>query len=1081
VANPLWIFHERFKLSIGYITHRHPGYGSSAGCHPELAEGLFSAATHKHSHNSLTLPNSPLGLGAKLKKMRKLLLLAMLCPFLSMCQPITVKGKIINEQGEPVAGATITIKPVNSLSSVVNQLSSDPKGKFTAPNMRLNDTLIVTAVGYETAFETLDYTSRNQITIILKRKTAALDDVVVIAYGTTTRRLATGSISSLSAEQISRQPVSNPLSALQGRIPGLEISQTNGLPGAAIKIQLRGRTAIDPGLSAADPLIIIDGVPFALGNSFLGTLSSAAGNPGTAAARAGGLSPLNMIDPASIQSIEVLKDADATAIYGSRGAAGVILITTKKAAAGASRGSASFYTGFGRPARMVRLLSPAQYRTMRYEALANDGLTPSVSNAPDLLLWDSTRNTNFQDLLLGKTARNTDAQLSLSGGNARTQFLLGTGYHHESTVFPGNLGNRRASVHLSLQHQPLSGRYGLSLTAAFSGGKNNIIARDLSAAAVLPPNFPSLFDDQGNLKWSERGVNFSTLGLDNPMAYLLQRYSLKSDNLLANAQLWFMPFSGFTIRTSLGYNTLFTDEVSLRPKASLNPQSSAGGAASFSNGNTRSYILEPQLAYKAAWGSGKLDVLAGASLQDALFKSLGTEAEGYTSDLLLGSVEAAASVTSSNSLTQYRYAALFGRINYNWKEKYIINLSGRRDGSSRFGPGRQLASFGAVGAAWIFSSEKWGHRLSLLSFGKLRASYGSSGNDQIGDYKYLDSWTATNSPYNGLAGLRPSRLFNPGYSWQVSRKLEAALDLGFFSNRLLLSAAWYRNRSSNQLVNYPLPVQTGFTSIVLNLPALVQNTGLEISVTSKNIEARNLSWSSSFTVSVPRNKLVSFPGLASSSYANNYVEGEPLTVIYRYKFLGVDPATGVYSFLDPNGDSILNNSDRVVLGSLSPKFYGGFGNDISYRSWVFSCFFEFRKTLGLNYLASLTGSNIPGFAPLNQPVAVWERWQHPGDAAAVQRFIGKSGNPAYTAAASYMPASNGVYSDASFIRLKNISLAYELPGAWLQKRGLQNARLYINAQNLLTFTRYKGADPETQNFLTLPPMRTIVAGFQLTF
>ena len=445
----------------------------------------------------------------------------------------------------------------------------------------------------------------------------------------------------------------------------------------------------------------------------------------------------------------------------------------------------------------------------------------------------------------------------------------------------------------------------------------------------------------------------------------------------------------------------------------------------------------------------------------------------------------AASGTSTSSLhTQYRYGALFGRFNYTYDNKYVVNLTGRRDGSSRFGPANEFASFGAAGLAWIISKEQFFQKkLPFLSFGKLRVSYGSSGNDAIGDYKYLDTWTATNLPYQGVAGLRPTGLFNSQYGWEINKKLEAALETGFLNDRIQLTISWYRNRSSNQLVSYKLPSQTGFSSIIENLPALIQNKGWEFEFNTINIKSSAFSWTTSFVFSIPQNRLLSFPGLSTSSYKSNYQVGSPLNIATGFKILGVDPKTGIYQFVANDGS--INNLPAypedifVGIAKLDPKFYGGIKNTINYKTLSFQFFFEFRKQTGFSYF--FMNSANPGIA-YNQPVLVLNRWQKPGDKTEIEQFSQSYSNPAYLAYlyANAYGASNAI-TDASFIRLKNISLSYEMPGKLTKKAGLSNVTINLQAQNLFLITKYKGTDPETQAYSYLPPLKTIVGGIKITF
>lgn len=987
---------------------------------------------------------------------------------------IDVTGEVMDEEGKPLQGVTVMDK--RSSKTTI----TDERGEFILHEINEDAVLVFSFIGRETV--ELPVTGKTRLSVRMNMVSKTLDETIIQAYGTTTRRLNTGDIVKVSGEEIERQPVSNPLAALQGRVPGMLITQTSGVPGSAFKVEIRGRTSLDMSLSKNDPLFIIDGMPFGAGNNNLNQLVSAANNPRSITQ--GGLSPLNFINPRDIESIEVLKDADATAIYGSRGANGVVIITTKKGKGGKTKCEVNVYRGYSTVIRTMPMLSTKDYLEIRREAFANDGIAPSsvpgqVGYAPDLLVWDTTRYTDWKKFLIGGTAKTTDVQLSISGGNSNTQFFLGSGYHHETTVFPGDLGAGRTSFHFSLNHSSPDNRFNALVLSYLSISQDNLNVRDMSFYINLPPDFPSLYEPGGNLKFRESGVAFSSLNLDNPLSYLLRKYSGRNEGLNENVQLSYKILKSLVVKTNLGYNSILFDETSANPTTSIDPLSSELASSNFATSMVRSWTAEPQIEYTASIGNGKLDALLGSTWQEQKNSANQIYATGYTSDLLLYSLNAASAVSATNQSSQYNYCSVFGRLNYNWQDKYIINLSARRDGSSRFGTGKRFGNFGAVGAAWLFSREHFlQSALPFISYGKLRASYGTTGNDQIGNYIYLDTWSPTTYPYQGVSGLTETRLFNPDYSWEVNRKTEAALEMAFLNNRLSLSVAFYNNRSSNQLTFYKLPVQSGFNSIIKNLPALVQNQGWEFVLGSQNINTKKIRWTTDINLTIPKSKLVSFPGLASSSYASIYVEGQSLNLIYKYQYLGVDPNTGIYMFNDVNKDGVLNGADRLVLGDLSPEFYGGLQNSLNYKNFQLDFLFEFKKQLGKNYYYDQS-SSIPGFIG-NQPQIVKNRWQTPGDRTDIMKLISKPGGPVYVAIVGTMLNSDGIYSDASFVRLKNLSLSFDVPAKWMKRIHMASGRIYLQGQNLFTITDYLGADPETQSIYVLPPLRAITAGIQLT-
>src|SRR5690606_36172335 len=420
------------------------------------------------------------------------------------------------------------------------------------------------------------------------------------------------------------------------------------------------------------------------------------------------------------------------------------------------------------------------------------------------------------------------SQLAVSGGSKTTSFRLAGGFRHETTVFPGDLADRRGSVQMNLNHIAPDGRFSMGVTANYSNDRNNLIPLDLTGSIFTPPNAP-LDDDAGELVWSENGASFS-----NPMANLHRSFLTVTDNTIGNIRLGYRLLPGLRFKMNMGYTNTQVDETRVSRLKAYNPASNrASGTSRFGLHRVKSWIAEPQLNYEITIGGGKGEILLGGSWQQEVREGSDIEASNFSNDALLFSPEGASTIETSSAYSQYRYQSVFGRFHYDYNGKYLLNLTGRRDGSSRFGPDRRYANFGAIGVAWIFSQEQLiRDQLSFLSFGKLRGSYGLTGNDKIGDYRYLESYGNTRYPYEGISGLVPLRLFNPDYGWETNRKLEAALELGFANDRIVLSAAWFRNRSDNQLLNYTLPVQTGFSGITRNFPALVQNSGWELEWTA---------------------------------------------------------------------------------------------------------------------------------------------------------------------------------------------------------------------------------------------------------
>ena len=962
-------------------------------------------------------------------------------------QQHTITGTVTDEKGGPLPGVSVKIKE-GTVAAM-----TDASGTFRIQASR-TETLVFSYIGYiSTERKVVD---EQPIDVTLKSAVGTLDAVVVIGYGTTTKRNNTGSVTTISAKEIANQPVTDPLAALQGRVAGLDISAVTGYPGSGYSVHLRGQNSISSG---NDPLYIVDGIPF-----ISESLSQFTGANGSQ-------SPLSSINPSDIEQIDILKDADATAIYGSRGANGVILITTKKGRAGKPQITANIYRGISAVNKKVDMLNTPQYLDLRREAFKNDAVTPTQLNAPDLLLWDQSLNQDWQEKLVGKSAPLTQAELSLRGGSEQTNFILSGTVRDEKTVLPGDLGYKRGALNFSLNHKSLDEKFKVTSSVKYTADENNTLPTDVTSFFNLAPNYP-IYDPAGNYYW------FSNE--QNPYAYLERTSLSKTNNLFINTAVSYQIIPGLNAKVSGGINKMDLKQTQTFPKLSFDPATYTGSTANYGNSNLNSYIVEPQLDYTLKLGKGNLSALAGGTWQHSVTEGESIIGSGYASDEQLENIKAATLITArSYTYTKYRYTSVFGRLTYNWDEKYIINGTFRRDGSSRFGPDKQFGNFGAVGAAWLFSSESFvKDKLSFLSFGKLRASYGTVGNDQIGNYQYLDSWSSTSYPYGGVSGLAPSRFPNPDYSWEVNKKLEAGLDLGFLGDRLLVTANFYRNRSGNQLIGYTLSSQSGFSEYTANLPAVVQNKGFEFELNSVNIRSNNFTWSTSANLSIAKTKLLKYPDLENSSNATTYVIGQPLNIVKGFDYLGIDQQTGVPLFRDVNGDGVITDpADMVVIGNTTPKFYGGLSNSLSYKNFTFDFLFQFVKQEGpgLNYGYQSYSLGLIK----NKDVSALDRWQQPGDEADIPGASATAGKAIYNAYQNQYRLSSANWVDASFIRLKNVSIKYNF-ASMLKNWKLNNVTLYLQGQNLLTITPYKGFDPETKAY-ALPPLGIYTAGLLVSF
>jgi TonB-linked SusC/RagA family outer membrane protein len=986
--------------------------------------------------------------------------------------PIDITGKVTDSDGNPLPGATVKVKGSSKGTTTNND------GVFVLKGVDDNAMLEISFVGYETY--TVAVNNKATLVASLKIKPESLNEVVINkGYYTERQRLSVGNVGKVTSKDIEKQSVTNPLLALQGRVPGLFISQANGLPGSAIKVSLQGQNSI---LSGNDPLYIIDGVPYT--SQFLRTTtggplgSSGVFSNGTALAG----NPLNYINPKDIESIEILKDADATSIYGSRAANGAILITTKKGKSGDTKFSINMQQGWGKVTRMADLLNTQQYLQMRHEAFANDNATPDPTIDYDLTLWDTTRYTDWQKTLIGNTARFTDINATVSGGSNTLQYLVGGTYHHETTIFPGSFSDRRGAFHFNLSSISKNQKLGMQLTSNYLVDLNKLPKTDLTTVALqLVPDAPALHNSDGSLNWMPNSSGNSSWY--NPLAALYNTYQNKSNNLISSLIIGYKVLKNLEVKSSFGYNNLQSNEFIPTPLIYYKPEqwSTRTRSALYSNSNITSWIIEPQANYTQHIGESNLNFLVGTTIQQNHNNGQLLSGSGYNSDQVLENILSATSVVPARSdISVYKYNALFGRIGYNLNERYLLNITARRDGSSRFGSENQFHNFWSLGAGWIFSQEKFfSNNFSFVSFGKIRGSYGTTGNDQIGEYKYLNLYNplVVASPYQNASSLTPRGLSNPYLQWEETKKLQLGLDLSLFRDRVSLTTNYIRNRSSNQLLGYSLPIITGFFTVSKNFPATVQNSAWEFSFNSVNIKSTQLNWSSSINLTIPKNKLVAFSNLSTSSYANSLVIGKPITIQKVFHFVGVNDTTGIYQFADSKGNPTYSPSfgtDDYVVIDKSPKYYGGIQNSFSYKGIELTFLFQFVKQIGINYRYTFIPGLFDDFSSTyNQPVTVLDRWQKIGDKAKIARF-----SYDYQYFDNYNYTSDANFSDASFIRLKNLSLAWQLPKHWISKAPLENCELYVQGQNLWTITNYKGMDPENQgtNSQSSPPLKVFTVG-----
>jgi len=576
---------------------------------------------------------------------------------------IDVIGIVVDEQDQPVSGANITVKGTGK-STI-----TDAKGYFQLINVPDNATVVISYIGFVKRELPV---AANMGKIKLTIASNQLDAVQVTAYGQTTERLSTGDISTVMSKTIGQQPVDNSLLALEGQVPGLFITQSTGIPGSGVTVQIRGTNSIANG---KDPFYVIDGVPY---TSEL--LPNSAQVLGTSASSSINGNPLSFLNPDDIESISVLKDASATSIYGSRAANGAIIITTKKGKAGDTKVDVNLQQGFGSVSHFLDLLNTQQYIQMREEAITNDGLTIQPTDYDINGLWDKSSYTNWQKTLIGGTAKYLNYTGTISGGSENTQYLISSTFHRETNVFPGSDADDKGSVHVNINSSSANKKFRVQFQGNYMDDNNNLPSSDLTYTSItLPPDAPALYNKGGSLNWEPNSFGSSTWA--NPLAYLLDTYDNKTKNVIGNLVVSYQIITGLTVRSSIGYNDLFVNEIGTSPLSAIAPENRATSLSSslYGYNDVNSWIAEPQAEYTRNFGKGKLDVLAGMTFNEINSNGQEYYGYGYNSDLLLNDPSAAANIyAGASTVSQYKYNALFGKVSYNYDDTYLLDLSARR-------------------------------------------------------------------------------------------------------------------------------------------------------------------------------------------------------------------------------------------------------------------------------------------------------------------------------------------------------------------------------------------------------------------
>ncbi len=1006
----------------------------------------------------------------------------------------TISGTVKDDLGAPLSGVSIAVK--GSKNGVI----SGDNGVFSI-SVPSNATLVFTHVGYKQ--QEISVSDKTSLTITLEAGVNELSQVVVIGYGTVKKSDLTGSVVSVKAEDLKAVPVTSFDQALQGRAAGVQVTQLSGKPGAETSIRIRGTTSINAG---NEPLYVIDGM---LINSDAGDMSVGV----TLGPRIGALSAIN---PNDIESIEILKDASATAIYGSRGANGVVIITTKRGRAG--KGTVTFDTYYSQQeiSHKVDVLNAAQFANFVNDAKINAGQTPVYVNPKNLGV-----GTDWQDALL-RTAPMANYQISFSGGDDKTKYAISGGYFDQDGIII-NSNFKRYSFRANLDRELSKNlTVGNSITYARTSSNGvltnagTIVPGVVTGALLFNPILP-IYDSTVKGGYTFENDRGTILG--NPIADAKEYNSVtNSSRFIGNVYARYKIGSSLEFRTSFGVDAFTDNAASFAPNFLKRTQAS-NGEASISNVDGLTWLNENTLTFNKSWrDKHRINAVVGFTTQKFNNESLFAYAFGFP-DGRTGYHNIAVAEnpqTPVNNESQWSLLSYIGRVNYTLSDKYLFTLTGRIDGSSKFSEGNKYGYFPSGAFAWRVSQEKFMQNVKPVSDLKFRISYGVIGNQAIAPYQSLAligpysqgvfNSSAGSEVYNGM---EPLSYVNQNLKWESTKQFDAGFDLGLFKQRITLTADYYAKLTYDLLLSTPIPTTTGFGTTLLNV-GNVQNKGVDIDLRTINTTGA-LRWNTSFNLSLNRNKVTNLNTQTDILLLNASLlrTGQPIGTFYGYIFDGIfqsdeeaaksavlvgqeassaNPASiaraGDRKYRDINGDGKIDANDRTILGSAQPKFTYGFNNTLSYKNFDLSFFFQGSQG---NKLANFNSYSLLNFTGQNNVLAK----------AGLNRWTPDNKENEYPRALSSGSLDVGIFSsaileDASYLRLRNVTLSYSLPNKLLQRAKIQSVRIYISGSNLWTLTKYTGYDPEANTYgqsTTLigidnggyPQSKIYQAGVTLTF
>ncbi|MBL7734411.1 MAG: TonB-dependent receptor [Chitinophagaceae bacterium] len=1000
----------------------------------------------------------------------------------------------IQAQVRELAGKITDAKSGLALEGVTVQLKGSTQNTITLADGSFHITIqtpVSTVIFSHTGYEEQEAAVGANMNIALVPSVSDLSEVVVVGYGKSEKRDLTGSISHIKGSEVENLPVASFESGLQGKAAGLNIESGSGKLGQAIKVRIRGTSSIS---ASSQPLYVVDGLPVITTSLSDGT------NEET--------NPLVDLNPNDIESIEVLKDASAAAIYGARAANGVILVTTKKGKMGKkSTVNVNLSTGFSNPTRKKGFMNTQQYAQLYDQALLNDAtydfnngisgyssitealesltsyLNTYYFNPQDYALgaqdWKSGEiNTNWEDLQYNKNAQTQQADVSVSGGTDKTKFYASGFYNKQEAIVINNVFQRYGG-RLNLDHN-ISDKVSIGFNLALNRSQLDRVSHDNAFStpgqmvAQLPFS-PTHDPETGKLNPYTLYAN----GLFDAQFSFEKQVTFRSfGNAYANIDI--APSLAF--RSELGADILNLYQEYYSGKESTDGKPLGLGGNLFSQSaslNTNNYFT-----FSPSIGSDHtLKATAGMSyLQNDLNQSA-IQGEGYPSDAIKNLSGATDIVSGSSTGARYSFLSYFARANYALLDKYLVSASLRADGSSRFSPENRYGLFPAASIGWILSEESFLRNSSFLSYFKLRASYGITGNAEIGENGFLGLYQVSNYP--SLPGYVPNQLPSKDLRWEKTAQADIGAEFGFWNNRLSGEIDLYHKKTTDLLLNVNIPSSTGFSSILENLGKM-ENKGVELTLNSRNLVGK-FSWNTSFNIAYNKNTVLDIQGqvIESGGGLQRAVDNQPIGVFYMQHFVGVDPENGdaLYEDADGKPTSAYQDAVRKVVGKALPDFTGALTNTLRYANFDLSIQFNFVEGNSIFNAGGIYSSSSFGNGYDNQTTDQLNGWKQPGDITNVPRA-------GMFYSTGYRNSSRWLY-DGSYIRLRNLVLGYTLPSSITGRWKMSSARFYLSGMNLLTFTKYIG-DPEVntyvlgnisggQDFFSIPQARTIAAGVNIRF